>query len=164
MIDFIKTTSKQEIERLATFAKKIWKDYFSFIISDEQIDYMTDKFQSCDAITNQIAEDNYTYFFIKDDDNICGYIALQLQENSLFLSKLYIDKCYRGKGISSKAFDFINDFAKDNSRNRIWLTCNKNNTNSIEIYKHKGFKIFESKVTDIGNGFVMDDYFLEKYI
>lgn len=164
MIEFIKTTSKEDIDNLAIFAKKIWRDYFSFIISDEQIEYMTDRFQSAEAITKQISKENYSYFFIKDDNNICGYIGLQLQTDCLFLSKLYLDKNYRGKGISSKAFDFILGFAKENSRKRIWLTCNKHNTNSIEIYKHKGFEIFESRVANIGNGFVMDDYLLEKYI
>ena len=164
MINFIKTTSKDDIINLSTFAKQIWRDYFSFIISNEQIEYMTDKFQSPKAITDQISKDNYSYYFIKDDDNICGYMGLKLQSDSVFLSKLYLDKNYRGKGISSKAFKFIINFAKQNSRTRIWLTCNKHNTNSIEIYKHKGFEIFESKVADIGHGFVMDDYLLEKYI
>lgn len=164
MIDFVKISSKEQIQKLATFAKKIWMEYFTFIISEEQIEYMTDKFQSAQAIKNQISKDNYTYYFINFDNVICGYIGLQLQKDALFISKLYLDKNYRGKGISSTAFDFITDFAKKHSLNRIWLTCNKYNTNSIEIYKHKGFKIFESKVTDIGHGFVMDDYFFEKYI
>ena len=38
---------------------------------------------------------------------------------------------------------------------------NKNNKNTIEAYKKWGFTIIDSVVTDIGNGFVMDDYIME---
>ena len=44
---------------------------------------------------------------------------------------------------------------------KIWLTCNKNNTKTLDIYKHLGFEIVREEVTDIGEGYVMDDYVLE---
>ena len=40
----------------------------------------------------------------------------------------------------------------------IWLTVNKHNNGTIAVYKKFGMKIIRSQVTDIGNGFVMDDY------
>ena len=38
---------------------------------------------------------------------------------------------------------------------------NKNNTKTLDIYKHLGFEIVREEVTDIGEGYVMDDYVLE---
>jgi ribosomal protein S18 acetylase RimI-like enzyme len=43
----------------------------------------------------------------------------------------------------------------------IWLTCNRNNTESLAVYEHLGFKKVREEVADIGNGFVMDDYIME---
>ena len=43
----------------------------------------------------------------------------------------------------------------------IYLTCNKYNQNSLDIYKAKGFAEVDSVKTDIGNGFIMDDYILQ---
>ena len=40
----------------------------------------------------------------------------------------------------------------------IWLTVNKKNTNSISAYQKMGYKIIEEIVTDIGEGYVMDDF------
>ena len=40
----------------------------------------------------------------------------------------------------------------------IWLTVNKRNDDSIAIYKKFGMEIIRSEVTDIGSGYVMDDY------
>lgn len=44
---------------------------------------------------------------------------------------------------------------------KIQLTVNKHNINSINAYKKWGFKTIDSVVTDIGSGFVMDDYIME---
>ena len=37
------------------------------------------------------------------------------------------------------------------------LTCNKHNTHSLDVYKKWGFEKVDEDVTDIGNGYVMDD-------
>ena len=44
------------------------------------------------------------------------------------------------------------------------LHVNKYNTNSILAYKKMGFENTESSITDIGKGFVMDDYLMVKMI
>jgi RimJ/RimL family protein N-acetyltransferase len=46
--------------------------------------------------------------------------------------------------------------------NKIALTVNKNNVNSIKAYEKMGFKNVGSVVQDIGSGYVMDDYKMEK--
>lgn len=57
---------------------------------------------------------------------------------------------------------FIEAYAKENQCSSIWLTCNKYNDRTLAIYKKMGFVIFEEAVNDIGNGYVMDDYYLRK--
>ena len=42
------------------------------------------------------------------------------------------------------------------------LSVNKHNTRAIAAYRRNGFVIAESVVTDIGGGFVMDDYVMAK--
>ena len=44
------------------------------------------------------------------------------------------------------------------------LHVNKYNTNSILAYEKMGYVNTESMVTDIGKGFVMDDYLMVKMI
>ena len=51
---------------------------------------------------------------------------------------------------------------KINMLQGMYLTVNKYNEHAIDVYKHYGFKIVDSVVTDIGNGFVMDDYIMYK--
>lgn len=149
------------IKDLAQLTSEIWHEYWVEILSPEQINYMVEKFQSEEAITKQIAEENYTYFYIEQNNNIAGYIGLSKKEDYLFLSKLYIKKDFRHQGIGTQVFEFIKNFAQKNNYKRIILTVNKYNSNTIKAYYKWGFKEIDSVVTDIGNGFVMDDYIME---
>lgn len=160
MISFVEI-KLNEIKEFAELTSEIWHEYWTCILSDEQIDYMVDKFQSENAITNQINNENYTYFYIILDSQKVGYIGLSNKQDYLFLSKLYIKKDYRHKGIGKEAFDFIKQFAQNNNYNKIQLTVNKYNKHTINAYNKWGFKTIDSVVTDIGNDFVMDDYIME---
>lgn len=157
----IQINEVKNIEKLAILASEIWHEYWVEILSKEQIDYMVDNFQSENAIKNQIENENYTYFYINNEAQNIGYIGLSKKQNYLFLSKFYIKKDYRNKGIGTKVFEFIKDFATKNYYKKIQLTVNKNNTNTIKAYKKWGFVVVNSVVTPIGNGFVMDDYIME---
>ena len=49
-------------------------------------------------------------------------------------------------------------------RSVIWLTVNKYNDGSIAVYNKAGFTVREEAIFDIGNGFFMDDYVMEKML
>ncbi len=152
------------IEKTANLAKKIWFEHYSSIISEGQIEYMVNKFQSKKAIKNQIDNENYQYFILEYDGENAGYFAICVKDKAIFLSKLYIDKAYRRKGLAKAAVDFMCRIAKRDSLNKIWLTVNKNNNGSILAYEKLGFKTERTQVADIGEGYVMDDYIMEKII
>ncbi|MBR5814622.1 MAG: GNAT family N-acetyltransferase [Methanocorpusculaceae archaeon] len=153
-------TTEEEIIQTAKTAEEVWQEYYTPLIGEAQVSYMVENFQSKSAISKQI-EEGYTYYLLKDDDGIVGYVGICPKEEYLFLSKLYIRKEARGKGFASKALALVKDAAKEIGLSKIHLTVNKGNTNSIEIYRNWGFETIDSVVTDIGKGFVMDDYVME---
>lgn len=150
---------QQNIKELASLASAIWHEYWTCILSCEQIDYMVKNFQSEKAIKNHIENENYTYYFINFKDQRVGYFGISDKKDYLFLSKLYLKKEFRHMGLGKKAFEKIKEIA---SAKPIRLTVNKYNTNTIQAYKKWGFKTIDSVLTDIGSGFVMDDYIMEK--
>ena len=162
MFDWVKVETDEQIKELCELAKKIWNEYSICFINQEQIDYMLEKFQSEDAVKNQINFQRYQYFFLEEDGENFGYFALQPQKDSLFLSKIYIDKEHRGKGYVRKAFNnAIVEIAKEKELPKITLTVNKYNLPSIAVYEKLGFLRTKSVETDIGNGYIMDDYIYE---
>ena len=148
---------ENEINELAELASEIWHEYWPCILTAEQIDYMVEKFQSKKAIKEQIKNENYTFYFIKVDNEIAGYVGVSDKKDYLFLSKLYIRKEFRHQGLGRLAFNEI----KNLGFKKIRLTVNKYNKNTINAYLKYGFKTIDSVVSDIGCGFVMDDYIME---
>ena len=157
---FVNVKTENEIKKLATLANEIWQEYWPCILTNKQIDYMVEKYQSVNAISNQLKTENYIYYIAIEEKTI-GYFGVSIKEKYLFLSKLYIKKESRNKGFGKIIFKKIVEIAKENNKKSIILTVNKNNKNTIEAYEKWGFRTIDSVVTDIGNGFVMDDYIME---
>ena len=82
----------------AALAREIWSEYYAPIIGLDQVEYMLDKFQSVEAIPEQIATSDYWYFLIRDENRAVGYLGLQRRQETLFLSKLYLKNPPAGGG------------------------------------------------------------------
>ena len=163
MIDIVEVMDSNQIKDTAMLAHSIWNQHYTPIIGKEQVDYMLANFQSEQAIKEQMDE-GYRYFLTYCNGQAVGYFAVQAnsKDKSLFLSKFYVAKDFRGQGIGKQCLSYMEDICRTHGLNRIWLTVNKYNDNSIKAYERFGFKKIEELVQDIGNGFVMDDYKMEK--
>lgn len=150
--------SPQTIKLVADLASAIWNEHYVPIIGQEQVDYMVKSFQSVEAMEKQINDENYEYYLIEHLSEPSGYISIKLMGNELFLSKFYVIKEKRGTGLGKEGLKFVINQAKELGATAITLTVNKYNTNSIKAYEKMGFKNTGSIVSDIGAGFVMDDY------
>jgi len=147
--------TKNDINDVVMISSIIWPIAYKDILSVDQIKYMLKKYLSFESIESNI-NNGYTYMILLDENNEkAGFIAYELLEDKVFLSKLYILPKYQGNGYASKAINYLKSFNLP-----IELTVNKQNLNAYEKYLHLGFKVTDSVVTDIGNGYVMDDYIM----
>ena len=156
----IPVTNEELVLSLSAVADDIWHEHFTPIIGEAQVDYMLEKFLSPDALIEQINA-GYEYFLFSYDYTFAGFAGIHEENGKLFLSKLYVHKDFRGKKIASHMFQKFIEICKLRELSAIWLTCNRNNTNTLAVYDHLGFKKIREEKADIGNGFYMDDYILE---
>jgi len=156
----INENDSERLKELVRLAREIWEEHYASILEKGQIDYMLDKFQSFDRIKSDIASNGYRYLVAYSDKKMVGYCAIKpdYEKKGIFLSKLYVDKPSRGQGISKIFLEKIKEIAKESGLSHIWLNVNKHNNTTINIYKRLGFEIIDDIVTDIGSGYVMDDY------
>lgn len=155
-----RAVSDSQIQEIADLAAVIWTEHFTPIIGEKQVDYMLDKFQSYPALKQQLA-DGYEYYQFFDGNSFCGYCGIHPEDGKLFLSKLYIEKSFRGRHFATRAFDFLKELCRERGYSSIWLTCNKNNSGSLAVYRHLGFEVTDTQEADIGDGFIMDDFIME---
>ncbi|GAA4237271.1 hypothetical protein GCM10022291_23650 [Postechiella marina] len=163
MIKLNKATNQNHFIIIETLANTIWREHYPSIITIAQIDYMLEKFNSINAIEAQVSE-GVNFYYMTFNETPVGYMAIKKETDFLFLSKLYVLKNYRGKGVGTVTTQFIMDEAAKGKLKSIQLKVNKYNLNSIAAYQKMGYKKVKSMVTDIGEGFIMDDYLLEKKI
>jgi len=160
----IKASNKQHFSTIEDLAREIWTEHYTPIIGESQVCYMLDKFNSASYMENQTIDSKCLYFLISDNNEPVGYFSIEFREKELFLNKFYVKFSKRNKGFGRDAMNFIEEQAKLSGLPYITLRVNKLNTLTIQKYEKLGFRKTCSLVSDIGNGFVMDDYFMEKHI
>lgn len=147
-----------QAEDVAHLAEIIWNEHYLPILGQEQVAYMLKTFQSTERIIADIAENKLTYYIVEVDQDEIGYVALEWQEDTLFISKLYLLKRARGNGYAYQLMKKLIQQATDAKKSKLRLTVNKDNPSSIAFYEKVGFKQVDAVVSPIGNDFVMDDY------
>lgn len=158
-----KVSDEKQIELVAELAQTIWHEHFTPIIGKAQVEYMLEKFQSKESITQQI-QNGFIYFVMINNTQPIGYAGVTLKDSDLFLSKLYIISAERNKGFGRQTLSFLEQLAVEQGAQKIILTVNKNNLNTIRAYQKMGFINSGPVIQDIGENFVMDDYKMEKII
>lgn len=148
------------IDLTSDFATEVFVKYYTPINGVKHAQYMAEMFLSKKAIKNLIDEGAIFKFVMKENKPI-AYIEYKKEETRVFLSKFYVHEDYRGQGIGNFMFQDLIEYTKSISLNKIYLTVNKHNTKSYELYLHKSFKVIDSVETDIGNNYIMDDYIME---
>ncbi|NLL56025.1 MAG: GNAT family N-acetyltransferase [Clostridiales bacterium] len=157
----IKLLDSEQISALSKMATAILREHYDAIVGVKQNDYMLAKFQSIDGITEQL-KNGYKYYFVRCNNENIGFIAYYVRKDDLYLSKFYLRKDQRGKGIARDMLKFLVNNAKFYNRQSIVVNVNKQNS-SIKIYEKLGFVRIGAEKIDIGQGYYMDDY-IYKYI
>ncbi len=151
--------SEKDFSFIRYVANTVMHETFDGSTPAGQVDYMINMFYSPEALRRCIAGQEYTYKVISLNGEPVGFYAYcpakyfdTTAEDGTFLSKIYLLKFGRGKGISSKIFDSL--------RRPVYLTVKRDNAHAVNIYKHCGFRIVQSVNNDIGGGYSMDDFIM----
>ena len=176
-LSFVPVKSKDDQKLLADVAGEIWRGYWPDIIGEAQTEYMIDMFQSYKAIRKYMARHDYEYWFLVATEDagagknesegsakeIVGFTGgrSEARTNRFFISKVYLKPEARGHGYARRVMEFYADLCFVRGHKSMYLTVNKNNELGIRAYRGIGFETIDSVETDIGHGFIMDDYVMQ---
>jgi GNAT superfamily N-acetyltransferase len=164
-VEFISVTDENLADAVEKLAREIWCEHYTPIIGGAQVAYMVEKFQTAKAVIHQVQKEGYEYYLFRNADGPwIGYFAVIVRASELFLSKFYILAAHRGRGYGKQVDRFIGEIARSRKLSTIGLAVCKKNTDSINIYQKLGFQITGPLMMDIGSGFILDDYKMEKVV
>jgi GNAT superfamily N-acetyltransferase len=171
---FVNTTSQnntqivrameEHLPAISDLAGVIWRACYPGIITHEQIDYMLARMYSLDVLRDEIRSQGIRYDQLLVDGKPAGFASYgpTSEPGVVKLHKLYLLPEMQGRGLGSRLLQHVEREVRAGAGRRLILSVNKRNTKAITAYQRNGFVIAETVVTDIGGGFVMDDYVMAK--
>ena len=155
---------------LRELAGTIWRQHYVAIISAAQIDYMLAGRFSDEALREHVQEADRWLELLWVSGMPVGYCAYELAgmgsnkrtPAAMKLGQLYMYESHRGMGLGRFMLGHVESRARELGCRSLWLQVNKRNTGAVGFYTAAGFEVVREAVFEIGGGFVMDDYVMEK--
>jgi diamine N-acetyltransferase len=154
----------EHLSEIAELANLIWNAHYPGIISQSQVDYMLGQSYDIATMAHEITHESIRYDRLLLADEFVGFVSYGSASipSELKIHKLYLHPTYQRRGFGQIVLNHVAEFARHYEYHKLILNVNKNNQQAIAAYQKNGFHIRDEVVLDIGNGFVMDDYILEK--
>lgn len=159
----LRKAKEKDIEVIQEIANKTWYDTYGSIISAGQIEYMLGKMYSKGTLLGQLQE-GHTFLIAELNEKDLGFAGFSLDNPEQYiykLHKLYVLPSAHGKGIGKLLMNEVVNIAKNAGGLSLELNVNRNNK-AADFYRYAGFTIKETVDLDIGDGFFMNDYVMEK--
>ncbi len=163
MFEFEKLTTKSSLQIIRDIAADIWPKTFASILSAEQISYMMQMMYAPSVMEKEL-DDGFNFEIIKINNTPAGYFSWSKYDlpRTAKLHKLYLLEQFHGQGVGSKMLDQVAMRAKEAGFSKLRLNVNKYNDKAIRAYRRNNFTTVEAVKIDIGGGFFMDDFVMEK--
>jgi ribosomal protein S18 acetylase RimI-like enzyme len=148
-----------DIALLQALAGRIWRAHYPGIISVEQIEYMLHRMYAAEVIDQEMRAGT-SWELIRDGEEAVGFLSYSYDQSAarLKLHKLYVLVERHGQGLGRAGLARVREVAAVLGAREVSLYVNKRNQKAIRAYERAGFTIAESMTSEIGGGFVMDDY------
>jgi ribosomal protein S18 acetylase RimI-like enzyme len=160
----LKEASIADISTIQDVANKTWPITYGEILSKEQLDYMMDLIYSDESLINQIQKQEQLFYIAYEEASVLAFIGIEhnyKDEAVTRIHKIYILPEAQGKGIGKLLIDAVQKFANENNSTSLSLNVNRFNK-ALAFYQKLGFEIIAEENIEIGNGYLMEDYKMEK--
>ncbi|MEL1241885.1 GNAT family N-acetyltransferase [Flavobacterium flavipallidum] len=159
----ITTATVDDLKTIADIAQITWPITYGEILSEAQLNYMLNAFYSEESLQANI-NNGHEFILALEEGAALGFASFEHQYQNRAATKIH--KIYmlpesQGKGIGKLLVNAIAQFAKENNAKVLILNVNRFNK-ALGFYEKMGFSIVEEIDIEIGQGYLMEDYVMEK--
>ena len=166
-LELVPVETDDQIVRLRKIAEETWPLCYGDIISSDQIQYMIEWMYNAETVRKQTADGTPFYLVLADGEE-AGLVSFDMtphaETHDCELHKIYVLPHYWSRGIGNWILNQVCEIAQGQGAGSVWLRVNKNNKRAQKAYRTAGFFQRQAICTDIGNGFVMDDFIYRKHL
>jgi len=160
----IRTADLSDLHYIQSIVKEVWPNAYKEVISQEQISYMLKMMYDDESLRKQMHDEGCEFVLAQMNSNVVGFASYSEVADGLFkLHKLYVYSNQQGKGTGKSLLDEVCKRSSNRGGKSIELQVNKKNKAKL-FYERQDFFVDHEAVFDIGNGFVMDDFIMKKWL
>lgn len=158
----IRPVTPPDVPAISALAREIWQATYPGIITQEQIEFMLEQRYGYERLYNDLEQADKWLDQAFLDGRRIGFAFSEQYRGEFKLDKLYIHPDVQRQGVGGQLIAHVAERAKKLGYPCVILAVNKRNEKAIGSYRKYGFVVREAIVDDIGRGYVMDDYVMEK--
>lgn len=161
----IRRITDNDVNLINQLAGRVWEPTYKHILSKEQLDYMFGMMYSPESILRQLTQNKHEFLLLQDNGVYLGFASYEInyRPGVTKIHKLYIMPEAQGKGAGSILTNAIEKAAKAAGNSVLTLNVNRFN-NALKFYTKTGFIKTGEEDIDIGQGYLMEDYIMEKQL
>jgi diamine N-acetyltransferase len=158
----IRLANADDLTTVEQLAREIWPGTYGDILSAEQLEYMLDLIYNNAALRNQMLNQQHTFLMVEQDGEAVAFAAYSTIEPGVSkLHKIYVHQKTQGQGIGKLLIDHIVSQLRTQDIHTLRLNVNRQNKARF-FYEKLGFEVIKEEDIDIGKGYFMVDYVMEK--
>lgn len=162
----IRAATPDDIAAIRTIAHAAWPVAYGAILSPAQLAYMLERMYSAAALTEQMTGKGHAFLLAEEHGTAFGFASFSVHHEGRPLTrlhKLYLLPRHKGTGAGKALLEHVARAGRAAGNDTLQLNVNRHNP-SVGFYQRQGFTIVREEVLDIGSGYVMDDFVMERTI
>ena len=157
----VQNATPEDIPLIRDLTYNVWPQTYSNILTGKQINYMLELFYSKTSLQEQM-KDHHLFLIVYDETMPMGFASYSEIDLGIFkLHKIYVLPGQQGKGTGRFLLDHIIKDILQQGAKALQLNVNRYNK-AKDFYEKLGFAAIGEENIDIGNGYFMNDYVMEK--
>lgn len=153
MKEEIEEIKQDNVSELRKIAEKHFMILLKVVILMKTLKIFEENYNET-KLLSEIEHHQSFHYFYKVDDEIAGYLKLNINETQtepkgnqyLEIQRIYFDKDYQGGGRGSQFIQLAIDKAREYNKSKIWLGVWENNPSAISFYKSKALKLQDNMI------------------
>lgn len=158
----IRHADTDDINSIGFLAHQIWPATYGHILAKEQLDYMLQKMYSPASLKKQMQQE-HVFLIAELDEEPVGFASFSPTPDAgtFKLHKIYVRTDIQGKGLGKALINAVAEEIREKNAHCLRLNVNRHNM-AKDFYERLGFVVVKEEDIDIGNGYFMNDYVMEK--
>jgi len=158
----IRLAKESDLTTVERLAREIWPVAYEGNVPPQQLAYMLDLIYNNAALRDQLLNQHHTFLLVEQNGNPVGFASFSTVAPGIGkLHKLYVHQSTQGQGLGKLLVEHIIAQLKSQSFHTLRLNVNRYNKARF-FYEKLGFVIQKEEDIDIGNGYYMIDFVMER--